>query len=431
MSTQNTDGNSAQTAANVLYVLAGVLVWSAAYLFAWFWWSFDPLLLLFYCVGIVAILGAVSYRFRWVSHTVPLWGEWVRFRRLQARKRGNSWLREVGLIPRANESNFRAFQSRQHGNMTLELTRVPVSDVALQKKASEYVGNYGARRFSYFRNGDTVRIVWFATDPLDEAFFSTPAVDVESLSVACARGENGDTVSISAANASGWLVAGMPGSGKSFSMRHAVFEPLDALPEVELTVLDCKGAADWLGLSNVIPFAPTASESDNLKTATEVIDSHLSEMKKRYDAGISNFWGMPLEERPPVKILLVDESHELFESSTDSTVKKLRSALASKVAAIVKQGRAAGVVCVLMTQKQTTDATPSNIRDNCGVRIAFRLATREAVIAAMGRDSNDGEASPLSIPNGRRGGAVLEIDGIRQHVRFMTPLEHTNGSGAR
>lgn len=403
------------------YVMSGLLVWTIAYPAIWFWYGWQPLPLLIWFVVTACLLGAVAYFVPVCRHVVPIWGECVRARRLHARKKGNQWIREVGLIPRGSEEDYRAYLETVGGNKRLTIINAPISDDDLQVKASKYVGNFGAKRFYYSREKDTVNITWFAVDPLDSPFTSDtlPTVEPASMSVACMRGDNGDIMPLVFGEVSGAVVSGMPGSGKSVSMR-LPFLALDEHPHAEVTVLDCKGGADWEGFSNVIGFSPAQTDLENLQTASDVIDEVMNEMRARYANGLTQFWNLPPESRPPFRLLVIDESQELFESSPDPAVKKIRAQILPKVSALVKKGRASGVCVVLLSQKQTSDAIPTAIRDNATLKVAFRLATREAVIAGMGRDSAKDEATPLDIPTERRGGAVVEIDGIRRHVRFMS-----------
>ena len=73
---------------------------------------------------------------------------------------------------------------------------------------------------------------------------------------------------------------------------------------------------------------------------------------------------------------------------------------------------------MLLTQKPTADSIPTNIRDNCVVRFALRVTTREAAEAVLG-SIPDGDPKPTEIPSTRRGGAVVQAeDGHTQSVRF-------------
>lgn len=408
-----------------LFVASGSLLWAVLGLSLWLA-DYDPQAIALLFALVFATIALLAWKVHpHFAHLVPIWGEALRVQRILARREGNRWLREVSLLPRSNNTDYRAFMGKRGGNMTLTMTGVPVSDSALQNKARDYLGNFDAKRFAYSRTGETVRIVWLKRDPLDEVFNSleSPSVDVASMSVNCLRGDTGP-LPLSFKEVSGVVVSGMPGTGKSVSMR-SPFEALDKAEGADVTVLDCKGGNDWKGLSHVVAFDPLKADLDNLATASLVVDEMHAEMLKRYADGITQFWSLPPESRPPFRLLVVDESQELFEASTDPAVKKARASLTAKVSALVKKGRGAGVCVALLSQKQTADAIPTAIRDNATMKVAFRLATREAVVSALGRASDEGEANPLDIPLERRGGAVVEVNGIRQHVRFMSPATPT------
>lgn len=82
------------------------------------------------------------------------------------------------------------------------------------------------------------------------------------------------------------------------------------------------------------------------------------------------------------------------------------------VATIVRKGRSAGWCVMLLTQKPTADSIPTNIRDNCVVRFALRVITREAAEAVLGMIP-DNDPKPTEIPSKRCGGAVGHTMSIR------------------
>ena len=71
-----------------------------------------------------------------------------------------------------------------------------------------------------------------------------------------------------------------------------------------------------------------------------------------------------------------------------------------------------------LTQKPTTDSLPGALRDNCGMRVCFRVTTVEAARAVLGT-MPEGAPSPVDIPPARRGGAVIGLeDGTTAMCRF-------------
>lgn len=73
---------------------------------------------------------------------------------------------------------------------------------------------------------------------------------------------------------------------------------------------------------------------------------------------------------------------------------------------LIQQGRSAGIIVVLTTQKPTSESIPTIIRDNCGLRVAFKVRKKEAATAILG--DIDAEADPVQIPAGTPGRFVIE-----------------------
>jgi S-DNA-T family DNA segregation ATPase FtsK/SpoIIIE len=78
-------------------------------------------------------------------------------------------------------------------------------------------------------------------------------------------------------------------------------------------------------------------------------------------------------------VLLVDELMIYLTGE-----KRAAAELASLLRRLVALGRAAGIICVLATQKPSADVVPSSIRDNVAYRVAFRTTTREASDTILG-----------------------------------------------
>lgn len=123
------------------------------------------------------------------------------------------------------------------------------------------------------------------------------------------------------------------------------------------------------------------------------------------------------------KVIVIDECQELFTGAVPKSNKEAREIAAENeqlVTTLIKRGRSAGVTLILLTQKPTTDSIPSGARDNAGLKIGFRVETKEAEKAILGTSPDDPSApSATAIPRSRVGGAVLVSDsGIRENVRF-------------
>ncbi len=86
----------------------------------------------------------------------------------------------------------------------------------------------------------------------------------------------------------------------------------------------------------------------------------------------------------------------------------------------VKKGRGAGIQVILATQKSTTDAVPSAIRDQCGIRICFRVMTRDAVESALGV-LPEGATSPIGQDRGVGIASCPELGWVRFRAPYVAP----------
>ena len=93
---------------------------------------------------------------------------------------------------------------------------------------------------------------------------------------------------------------------------------------------------------------------------------------------------------------------------------------------LVKKGRSAGYTVIVTTQKPTAESLPTSLRDNCGLKISFRVATGEARKAALGDIDLDESNDPVNIPMSQIGGAVMANEnGAFTRVRFFYLSEKT------
>lgn len=235
--------------------------------------------------------------------------------------------------------------------------------------------------------------------------------------------EDGSPAELTLRNQSGVVVGGVPGSGKTAGMTVIALALLRA--GVHLHIIDGKGGDDWVWC------APAATDfaRDDVSAVHEMLLSVQAAMRRRLasmrtDYGTSNFWNIPASDRPPLEVVVIDECQTFFDAKSVLGDKEAKEAKqkAAEITAIatdlVKKGRSAGYVVFVMTQKPTADSIPTALRDNCGVRVCFRVSTIEAAKAVLG-DLPDGSPSPVGIPRSRVGGAVIgRDDGTLAMCRF-------------
>ena len=224
--------------------------------------------------------------------------------------------------------------------------------------------------------------------------------------------EDGGEATLTIGNTSGVVVGGVPGSGKTAGMMVVVLA-LYLSGCCRIHVIDGKGGDDWTWAKT----AATDFVRDDLDTVHDLLlrldeqmRSRMSSMRPHY--GASNFWNIPPDRRPPLEVVIIDECQSYFDLKGVLGGKEAKTKAGEILAAatdIVKKGRSAGFLLFVITQKPTVDSLPSALRDNCGLRVCFRVTTPEAARAVLG-DLPEGSPSPTDIPPARRGGAIIGLD---------------------
>lgn len=392
-------------------------------------------------LGIGLIVAGFWFRNLWTW--APIMGDAVRLlgglRQKKAAKRGNIWLRHVGLVS-ADDGEWYPVsleQMKDRMRLTVHEAMKQVSYEKWVQTAQEYGDLFDAKRVLTKTLGQgACQIDWLQIDALDEPFLiDEPAeLNVEKMSVECARNVDGSLFALEFADNAAMVVAGMPGSGKTAGISSFLL-PMALNDNVELSIIDGKGGTDWTSYAPVARRYISLAESDDFDTALLMLRNLKDEMGQRFQTqqsllGQSNFWNATASEREKAglkfKLLVIDECQEIFMPSDGSKEAKARAQeMTTLITTIVKRGRSAGCFVILITQKTTTDAIPSSIRDNSGLKVAFRLETAESERAVLGSAPEDPAAArATAIPRSRPGGAVLVTDtGAREMVRFAYMTE--------
>lgn len=275
-------------------------------------------------------------------------------------------------------------------------------------------------------------------DPLDEVWKLETAEDVEydldTMSFYTAVKEDGSKFAVPFKDNSGYIVAGLPGSGKSAS-----FLPLLASMvyrnSVELTVIDGKGSDNELdyfgdyGLADVYKFNVIDGKGNYeeiyevIKDFKEKAEERAKKFKKKY--GESNYWNIPIEKRPKLKMLVIDECQEFFEKEgeTDIDVKQMKDKIIGLATDIVRRKRDAGAMICLVTQRPSAETIPTKISSNSGLKLSLRLNDSVSERMALGDDPSNYERKyrASEIPTNMQGLAVTrsgEGGNGRERVRF-------------
>lgn len=261
-------------------------------------------------------------------------------------------------------------------------------------------------------------------NPLDEATTISAAelADWDGKTVTYGVTEFGEPATLSYAQTSGIVVGGVPGAGKSAGATLLTL-PLLKSPMASVAIFDGKGGVDWAWAASSAVLYNNDCDLD-LETATDQLESLarqcVEDLKSHpWSATDPDFWHTGASAMHPFHLVVIDECQTLFDAAGRSKDDKaLIERCKRAVATMVRKGRSAGWCVMLLTQKPTADSIPTNIRDNCVVRFALRVTTREASEAVLGTIP-EGDPTPTEIPSTRKGGAVVQAeDGHTMMVRF-------------
>lgn len=423
------------------YVLAPLVKLAITYFLSILWVAF----LLFMAgksmwLGLLAaaVVGAAIYfpQTRMFSIIGPFITQRARKREAARIAEGNDMLRMTGIVSTNDETEYRceAYEDDK-GNIVLRVLD-PLYDITsedVMNRLNENLDKYGVKRIIQAEDDEAwLKILLFTTDPLeeDQVIFEPLDLDEENMRVACAVDSVGETQSVSFKNVSGMTVAGVPGSGKTAGLTSFLL-PVALSPDVELSIIDGKGGHDWAAYEPICGYY--SNEDENLEALRDYLLTAVEDMRERVQTnpeklGVANFWSASIEQRRAAglkhKIIVIDECQNFFEKRTNKEENALVQEIVRLATSLVKKGRSAGITLIATTQKPTSESLPTGLRDNCSLKICFRVTTKEAQKAALGDVDLDDSNNALSI--NKAGGAVLlSENGNASRVRFyyMSPSD--------
>lgn len=343
----------------------------------------------------------------------------------------NDFLRETSVVSETDATLYKALLTRQDDQVVLTINegvrgKTPEDII---RAVSDYKTRWGARTVRSKIDGDKIEINFVIKDYLDEGktIDYIPVLDEQKMSVVCATDAFGNPTTITFENTAGMVIAGIPGSGKTAGAT-SFLAPIAMSQDVDVSIIDGKGGSDWDA------YRPIASNfiqgSENLEEIAVLLEDYVEEMNRRVAEqkealGTSGFWAASPEVRRAAgykfRLLIIDECQDLFGTGKDKDERDLFARIERAAVKLIRKGRSSGTSVVFITQKATADAIPTSIRDNCALRIAFRLMNATAKIAILGESISDdvNAPDPCRIPANRKGGAVMANEaGALTEVRF-------------
>ena len=232
-------------------------------------------------------------------------------------------------------------------------------------------------------------------------------VPVDLRAVPVGVTEDGAPWTLPLLDQAGTVIGGVPGSGKS-SLLATLLAPLDGHPQVRLVGIDLKGGVDlgpWHRSGTLTDLATTPAEAVELLQRVAGIHEERQRLLRAWEKDKISDLGLSPEL--PLVVVLIDEAADLFTPLSSSREDKALAADATAlVSTLVRQGRATGIATVLATQKPTTDAIPSQIRDSATSKVALRCSTAEQVKAILADLATLSPLSPTLIPASTPGVAL-------------------------
>ena len=217
-------------------------------------------------------------------------------------------------------------------------------------------------------------------------------VDLRDLRLYLGKDEWGEHRYVPLSGVAGITIGGMPGYGKTELVK-SIVRQLAPLP-VKFLFIDGKGSFDYeeyRGRALILT-------GDDLGSAADALTAGHDEMRDRLGSildltgGYTNGWHVGPHPGFELQVTIIDECHTFYDLDGvkgDKDAERLVRQCRQLTAQLVKKGRSALCLTIVITQKQTTDACPSSIRDQCAVGMSFATRTRDGSVAALGETIKD------------------------------------------
>ena len=209
----------------------------------------------------------------------------------------------------------------------------------------------------------------------------------KTLRLYAGRDEWGDNRWLPLAGTTGITIGGLPDYGKTMLVLSWLMQ-LAGSGAVQFVIIDGKGGGDysawrdraWIYSGDELPAAAAALEQVHslMRSRLALIEAG-STPRNRWHVGPTPDW--------PLIVTVVDECHTFLDldavkgqPAADKQVRACRTMGGQ----LVRKGRSVLMLTVWITQKQTSDAIPTAIRDNCRLGLSFAVKTKDAAVAGLG-----------------------------------------------
>jgi DNA segregation ATPase FtsK/SpoIIIE, S-DNA-T family len=206
------------------------------------------------------------------------------------------------------------------------------------------------------------------------------------------RDEWGSDRYLSLPGLTGITCGGLPGYGKT-SLILSWLCQLAGSAAVQLVFIDGKGGTNFGDYSAWYDRA-WISVGDDLAAAADAFERVHTLMHDRAAVvrditGSRNAWHRGPTPEFPLIITVVDECHTFLDldgRKNDRQAENHVRSIRHLGGQLTRKGRNVLMLTIWITQKQTGDAIPTAIRDNCGFGLSFACKNADVAVAALGDD---------------------------------------------
>lgn len=236
-------------------------------------------------------------------------------------------------------------------------------------------GEFGSGHLSRSpKNASLCEFSFVRGAPLTEAFATWPSDNAARSvwdGIALGPTEDGPNLNLDLYGRN-VFIAGEPNSGKTVAGRNIVCNfALD--PKSEILIGDAKGLDFTLWESFCTAYAGTS-----LADWEEMLTKGIAILNWRLEYLRSHKLKKWTPDCGGLVLILLEEFGSIVSQGKEA------KACVDMTRDLLQRGRAAGIICVLSTQRPGSDTFPTALRDLVGVRMSFRCSTRDASDIALG-----------------------------------------------
>ncbi|SIF35172.1 hypothetical protein [Mycobacteroides abscessus] len=250
-------------------------------------------------------------------------------------------------------------------------------------------------------------------DPLEGVVPTTGQWDDDKLRSLLGIDADGREVWITWKNASGMVVGGLAGSGKTASML-PVFAGLEG--NAELYIFDGKAQRDLHPLRHICRVYDNSGDYDApLETLQALETLRVLRGDALYERlGAPNFWNLSSAKRAelgmkPIFVIL-DEAQVWFKPSSNKEKAAAQLAIREAAENLIRMGRSAGIVVIITTQRPSAESIPPDGRDNAQLKISLKVTNAIMATMVLGV-APEGQLDPSAIPTRAKGRFVMDTEG--------------------